>query len=79
MTLTQKQLTDTELEDLGRELTLSAFDGTLTEKRYDELVELLINEKTYPDVAMSIILDGLPAWRAKHIKRYNIKAAIRAA
>ncbi len=71
MISTNEQLTNTELENLGCELTFSSLDGTLTEKRYDELVSLLIDSNTYPDVAMGIIADGKPAWREKHYKRYN--------
>jgi hypothetical protein len=79
MILTKHKLTDVELEALGYELTMSSLDGTLTEQRYDELVELLMTEDIYPDAGIAIILDGKPAWRAKHVKRYNIQASFRTA
>jgi hypothetical protein len=69
----EKKLSDTELEQLGIELSLSALDGTLTEKRYDELVHILLEYVSYPDARMGIIVSGQPEWQEKHFKRLNRK------
>lgn len=67
----EKKLSSSELEALGIELSLSAFDGILTEARYDELVRILLEGETIGDVMMGIILTGQPSWREKHFMYYN--------
>jgi hypothetical protein len=69
----EKKLSDSELETLGIELSLSAFDNTLTQARYDELVRILLEHETIGDVMIGIILAGQPAWREKHFKHYGYK------
>jgi hypothetical protein len=79
MTLIKNQLTQTEHDELDYELTMSAAYGTLTEQRYDELVEILVTDDIRPNSLLSIILEGKPEWRGKYIKRFNIQAGIRTA
>jgi hypothetical protein len=67
----EKKLNDAELKDLGIELSLSSLNGTLTQKRYDELVRILLEDETMGDVIMGVILTGRPEWRVKHINFYS--------
>ncbi len=66
-----KELTESQRKELALELSFGSFDGTLTESRYDEIVELLFQYTKDADVRMGILSDGKPAWREKHYKRYN--------
>jgi hypothetical protein len=57
-------------ERAGIELIESILDGTLTETRYDLLIEA-IAENGIDEAFAGAIYQGKPAWREKHYKRYG--------
>jgi hypothetical protein len=65
------QLTDADYEALDAEITISCVNGTLTEARYDEVVELLLPRCVFSDEAMTLIHLGKDAWTKKWLKRFK--------
>jgi hypothetical protein len=65
----EKIHTDDQLQEMGTEFYVSLLSGTLTEQRYDEIVEVAswqgINEGF-----LEMIMQGEPQWRQKHLLRY---------
>lgn len=66
--VTQNQLT--------HEFYTSLFDNTLTQARYDEIIEESISQGLMADTLLGMIWQGQPTWREKHIERLNIKTAM---
>ncbi len=58
-------------EDAGVELIESILAGTLTEARYDLLIEA-IAKNGIDEAFAGAIYQGKPAWREKHYKRYGL-------
>jgi hypothetical protein len=80
MTLTiDKTLTEDQRAELALELAFGSIEGTLTESRYDEIVEILFQYNKDGDARMGIISEGQPAWRKKHLERYNAVTAMQTA
>jgi hypothetical protein len=76
----QKQLAGADYEALDIEITISCVNGTLTEARYDEIIELLLPRCVFSDEAMTLIRLGKDSWAIKWIKRfkdYNFPGSLR--
>lgn len=58
---------------LSLELTEGALDGILTEKRYDEILNVLYpvlqDQKVYLEAYLRLVHEGEPAWREKHLTK----------
>ena len=72
MILETKKLSHEQLEEIGLEFIEAILDGTMTEARYDQIIEIAAEDITVPDAFVGMIYQGKPAWREKHYKRYNI-------
>ncbi len=60
-----------ELENLSVEFIESILEGTITERRYDQIIELLAEVKI-DESLVEMIYQGSSAWRKKHFRRFNI-------
>ncbi len=70
----EKKLSETELQALGLEFFESALNNTLIESRYDEIIEMIAAHAPISDVLYAMIMDGKPAWREKHLKRFQVRS-----
>ena len=60
-----------ELENLSVEFIESMLEGTITQRRYDQIIELLA-EIRIDESLIEMIYQGPKAWRKKHFRRFNI-------
>jgi hypothetical protein len=72
----EKVYSQTELQELGLEAFESMLNGSLTESRYDQIIEIVAANNPMPETLYAMIMDGKPAWREKHIKRFKIQTLL---
>jgi hypothetical protein len=63
----QVGLSQETLDNYVAELSLGAIQGTLTQKRYDDILTELLPHINYPDARMTLIGCGNIEWRAKYL------------
>jgi hypothetical protein len=64
--MNKPQLTNDQLEALGIDLMLQTATKTLTEARFDEIVETFISANVPIENLIQTIAQGAPAWRVKY-------------
>ncbi len=67
---------ETTQNQLTHEFYTLLFDNTLTQARYDEIIDHSIRLGLMADTLLGMIWQGQPAWREKHIKCLNIETVI---
>ncbi len=72
LVLESQKLSDAQLQDLGVEFIESILDNTMTEARYDQIIEIAAQYDTMDEAFVGMIYQGEPAWREKHYRRYKI-------
>jgi hypothetical protein len=72
MTLILEKPQSEQLDDLDLEFMSLLLTGTLTQVRYDEIISLVATRNVMPDSLLSMIMEGEPSWREKHIQRYRV-------
>ncbi len=65
--------TQAELEKIGIEFALSISAGTLTQARYDEIINIAASHQTMPEALLGLIMDGRSEWQEKHLKRFSYR------
>jgi hypothetical protein len=60
-----------DYNQLDLELLISAVDNTLTEARYDEIINLLAQANLPDEIFAQAIFQGKTPWQQKHWKRYG--------
>jgi hypothetical protein len=69
--MNKPQLTNDQLEALGIDLMLQTATKTLTEARFDEIVETFISANVPIENLIQTIAQGAPAWRVKYTQRFG--------
>ncbi len=69
LVIDKPRLTDIQLQELNTELIISAGTNTLSEQRFDEIVEVFAEYD--PDNLIYILVQGDVVWRQKYATRFS--------